>query len=70
MFPNSPTAFLLSFVFKYISHGRGEGKNLISLTKVNVVEADALLASTQSFASTFDPVGYIISHTNSYLFPD
>lgn len=70
MFPNFPTAFLLSFVYKFSSHGRGEEKNLISLTKVNIVEADALLASTQSFASTFDPVCYILSHTKAYLFPD
>lgn len=48
----------------------GEGKNLISLTKVNIAEADAVLASAQSCASTFDPVCYILSHTKSYLFLD
>lgn len=70
MFPNSLTSFLLSFVYKFSSHGRGEVKNQISLTKVDIVEADAVLASTQSFASTFDPVCYILSPTKSCLFPN
>lgn len=61
MFLNSPTTFILSFVYKFSSYGREEGKYLISLTEVNIVEADAALASTQSFASTFNPVCYIES---------
>lgn len=47
----------------------GRGK-VVSLTKVNIVEADAVLASTQSFVSTFDPVCYILSCTKSSLFPN
>lgn len=47
----------------------GRGK-VVSLTKVNIVEADAVLASTQSSASSFDPVCYILSCTKSYLFPN
>lgn len=51
-FLKSPTSFLLSFAYEFSSHGKGEWKNLVLVSEANVVEADAVLASTQSFAST------------------
>lgn len=70
MSTDSPTIFLLTSVYKFSSHGSSEEKNLISLIKVNIVEADAVLASTQIFASTSNSVSFILSCTKSYLFSD
>lgn len=40
-------------MYKFSSHGSSEEKNLISLTKVNIVEADAVLASNSKLCQYF-----------------
>lgn len=68
MSTDSPIIFLLISVYKFSSHGSSEEKNLISLTKVNIVEADAVLAFAQSLASTSNLVSFFSPVPNVIFF--